>query len=257
MSDRPPQTRPEDVFSRRAPFYATSKVHDDKETLSWLVEAASPRPDDLALDVGTGAGHTAMALAPLVRRVEAIDLTEEMLDEARKLSKQRELRNIAFHKGDAMALPYPDGTFDVVTCRRAAHHFGDVRKALSEMGRVLKIGGRLVIDDRSIPEDDEIDRLINSLDVLHDPSHVRDYRESEWRNFIAMMGLELVAVRLYRKRMPLSHFTKMVDSETAKRMGELLEITSPHAKREMRVEMSDHGLVMDNCFILIAAIKPK
>jgi ubiquinone/menaquinone biosynthesis C-methylase UbiE len=250
------QVRPQDVFSKRAAFYATSKVHDDKETLSWLVELASPRKGDVALDVGTGAGHTAMALAPLVSRVDAVDVTEEMMDEARKLCHQRGITNVSFHVADAMSLPFSDGSYDIVTCRRAAHHFGDVRKALGEMARVLRPGGRLVIDDRSVPEDDEIDHLVNRLDVLHDPSHVREYREGEWRALIKEAGLELASLRPYRKRMPLAHFTDMVDDATAQRMRDLLAGMPERVRKEVNLGDTDRGEAMDNFFLILAAIKP-
>jgi ubiquinone/menaquinone biosynthesis C-methylase UbiE len=253
MDDRP--TSPQEVFSKRAAFYATSKVHDDKETLSWLVELAAPGREDVALDVGTGAGHTAMAIAPLVHRVDAVDLTEEMMDQARKLCHHRGITNISFHVADAMSLPFPDASYDIVTCRRAAHHFTDVRKALAEMVRVLRPGGRLVIDDRSVPEDDEVDRLINRLDVLHDPSHVRDYRESEWRALITGAGLELASLRPYRKRVPLSHFTDMVEPPTAAAMTDLVRSASERVRKEVGIEVLDGKVVMDNFFVLIAALK--
>lgn len=255
MRDDLPGARPEDVFSRRAAFYATSKVHDDKETLSWLVELAAPGKEDTVLDVGTGAGHTALALAPLVRHVDALDLTEEMLEEGRKLGRQRGVDNIAFRIGDAMALPFADGSVDIVTCRRAAHHFRDVRTALGEMARVLRPGGRLVIDDRSVPEDDEVDLFINRLDVLHDPSHVREYRASEWTALIEGAGLRLLSMRPYRKRMPLSHFTKMVDGRTASEMERLALGASRHVKEAVDLDASGGEVIMDNFFILIAAVK--
>ncbi len=256
MNDDREWARPEEVFSRRASFYATSKVHDDQGTLAWLVELARPKESDLVLDVGTGTGHTAMALAPLVRQVEAIDLTEEMLEEGRGLCRQRGISNVRFDIGDAMALPFPDGSFDIVTCRRAAHHFRDVRRALGEMARVLRAGGRLVIDDRSVPEDDEVDRAINQLDILHDPSHVRDYLASEWRTIIEGAGLELVSTRMYRKRMSLSHFTTMVDADTAGRMRDLIGSMSTRVKEAVELEERDGDLLLDNFFVILAAIKP-
>ena len=252
-----PSARPEDVFSRRASRYATSKVHDDRETLSWLVDAASPGKDDLVLDVGTGAGHTALALAPRVRRVVAIDVTEEMLEEGRKLAAKRGIGNVEFRVGNAMDLPYPDRSFDIVTCRRAAHHFTDLKRALGEMTRVLRVGGRLVIDDRSVPEDEEVDALINGLDVLHDPAHVRDRSPFEWSALIRSAGLEAIGLRPYRRRMPLSHFTDMVDPPTESAMRDLVMNASERAKGIMDIEVVDGCVLMDNFFVLISAFKPR
>ncbi len=255
-TDRP-SARPEDVFSRRASLYATSKVHDDKVTLSWLVDAASPSKDDIVLDVGTGAGHTALALAPRVRRVDAIDVTEEMLDEGRKLARKRKIDNVRFLIGNAMSLPYADRSFDIVTCRRAAHHFTDLKQALAEMTRVLKVGGRLVIDDRSVPEDEEVDSLINRLDMLHDPSHVQDRSACEWSELVRSAGLEVLGIRPYRKRMPLSHFTDMVDPPTESAMRDLVLNASERAKRTVALEINDGCVMLDNFFVLISAIKTR
>jgi SAM-dependent methyltransferase len=257
MKPHRPSARPEDVFSRRASRYATSKVHDDKETLSWLVDSASPGKDDIVLDVGTGAGHAALALAPRVKRVEAIDVTEEMLEEGRKLAQKRGIENVDFRIGNAMDLPYPDRSFDIVISRRAAHHFTDLERALGEMVRVLKVGGRLVIDDRSIPEDDEVDALINRLDVLHDPSHVRDRSPCEWSSLIGSTGLEALGLRPYRKRMPLSHFTDMVDPLTESAMRDLVMNAPDHAKRLINFETTDGCVLLDNFFVLVSAFKPR
>jgi len=257
MRARHPSARPEDVFSRRAARYATSKVHDDKATLSWLVDAASPSKNEVVLDVGTGTGHTALALAPRVRSVEAIDVTGEMLEEGRKLARKRGIENVAFRIGNSMSLPYADRSFDIVTCRRAAHHFTDLEMALGEMARVLKLGGRLIIDDRSIPEDDEVDVLINRLDVLHDPSHVRDRTPCEWSALISATGLEVLGLRPYRKRMPLSHFTDMVDPSTESAMRDLVLNASEHAKRTIDLEITEGCVLMDNFFVLISAFRAR
>src|SRR5688572_30814979 len=108
----------------------------------------------MALDIATGSGHTAFALASYVRAIVAIDITPEMLREAEALQAERSIDNVTFQAGDVHDLPFEDGSFQLVTCRRAAHHFSDIGRALQEICRVLSPGGRVVIDDRSVPEDD-------------------------------------------------------------------------------------------------------
>ena len=182
------------VFRQRAAFYTTSEAHTDKSVLDRVVERAKPRPDHMALDVATGPGHTAFALAPYVREVIAIDVTIEMLIEARKLKTERGIQNVEFRLADAHALPFDDRFFEIVTCRRAAHHFVDIKKSLDEMKRVLVNGGRLVIDDRSVPEDDFVDATLNRLDRLHDESHIRQYRLSEWERMLLAAGFKIEAI---------------------------------------------------------------
>jgi ubiquinone/menaquinone biosynthesis C-methylase UbiE len=91
-----------------------------------------------------------------------------MIAEAEKLTLELGLGNVRFCLANAQALPFQDGAFNIVTCRRAAHHFSDIAKALREIKRVLRSEGRLVLDDRSVPEDDFVDSCMNELDRLHD-----------------------------------------------------------------------------------------
>src|SRR4030095_11811820 len=117
------------------------------QVLARVVEVAHPQPDWAVLDIATGSGHTAFALSPHVKSVVGIDITAEMLHEAEKLKSERAVSNVTFRPGDVHALPFANGTFQLVTCRRSAHHFSNIHRALGEIRRVLAPGGRVVIDD--------------------------------------------------------------------------------------------------------------
>src|SRR5690349_13603617 len=93
-------------FGAVASAYATSAVHAGGPDLEALVKAAAAAGTEEVLDLGCGAGHTAIALAPLVRHVVAVDLTPEMLDVARTLAETRRAKNIEFRQADATALPF-------------------------------------------------------------------------------------------------------------------------------------------------------
>ena len=162
---------PKDFFSKHAEDYANSESHAHGSDLSRLVELLDPKPNEIALDVGTGTGFTAMEIAHRVSRVVAIDITEEMLQQARKLAAERGILNIQFEKGDALEVPYNESSFDVVTTRRAAHHFVDVGKFLGEAARVLKDGGRLGIDDMSPPQGAK--EFTNRIEILRDKTHTK------------------------------------------------------------------------------------
>jgi ubiquinone/menaquinone biosynthesis C-methylase UbiE len=178
-------------FGAAAAAYTTSPVHADQQALRQVVQLAQPRPTDRALDIATGTGHTALALAPQVAEVVAYDMTQPMLRETARNAAARGLSNLTTKQGIAEALPFPDASFDIVTVRTAPHHFADIRAAISEMARVAKPGARIVIVDSSAPEDATLDRQWNHIERLRDPSHVRNYTPSEWRSMLADAGLRV------------------------------------------------------------------
>ena len=166
------KTRVQSQFGRSAGGYAVSDVHAKGESLGVLLERVRPEPDWEVLDVATGAGHTALAVAPLVAKVVALDLTAEMLAQARKLAEQRRLANIETCRGDAESIPFPDASFDLVACRLAFHHFPNPQKALAEFVRVLRPGGFLGFTDNIVVEDPAAAEVYNEIEKLRDPSHV-------------------------------------------------------------------------------------
>ena len=203
------------IFGERASFYTTSTAHTDPQVLKRVVEMSSPQSDWVALDVATGTGHTAFALAPCTSSVVGIDLTTEMLAEAKQLRASQAVSNVVFCASDIHHLPFTDGSFDLVSCRRAAHHFSRIGVALQEMYRVLRPGGQLVVDDRSVPEDDFVDQCMNTLDRFHDHSHVRQYSPSEWVQMLELQGFVVEEVEPYIKHRPITSLTGGIPSEDA------------------------------------------
>lgn len=182
-------------FGAVASAYTTSKVHASGPDLAWVVEAAALTGHERVVDVGTGTGHTALALAPYASEVIALDITQPMLEEARQLAVSRGITNVRFLQGDAGELPLPDNQFDLVACRQAAHHFPNITRAVNEWGRILKAGGRVVLDDSVSPEDLEAERFLHEIEVLRDPSHGRNYRISEWLSLLTNAGFRAQLVR--------------------------------------------------------------
>lgn len=191
---RPTQAIHRQVQSQFGPVaaaYTVSMGHSDPEQLAVVVQLAEPQPTNRALDVATGAGHTALALAPHVQEVVAYDLTPAMLEETRRNAGQKGITNLTLRQGAAEALPFPDASFQIVTVRVASHHFADNQAAVREMARVVCPGGRVIIVDTTVPEEESLDQQINALEKLRDPSHVRNYRPSEWRAMVEEAGLQI------------------------------------------------------------------
>jgi len=243
------------IFGKRAAFYSTSPAHTDVQVLNRVVALASPQPDWVVLDIATGAGHTAFALAPSARMVVGTDLTPQMLAEARRLRDEHNLANVAFSLADVHDLPCPSATFHLITCRRAAHHFSRIRRALSEMHRVLRRGGRLVIDDRSVPEDDFVDDCMNELDRHHDESHVRQYRASEWRGMLETQGFAVEAVECYTKHRPLSALTEGVSPENIGKIHAVLGRLTPAQRQALQLREVEGEPRLNHWYVMIAAAK--
>jgi ubiquinone/menaquinone biosynthesis C-methylase UbiE len=177
-------------FGAVAETYVTSAYHASGPDLQALVQAARPVATDDVLDLGCGAGHTALAIAPHVAYVTAVDVTPDMLTAAAKLAEQRGVANVTFQLADATRLPFDSDRFDLVTSRVAAHHFADPRAALAEVRRVLRPGGRLALVDTVSPEEAPLDTFLQCVELLRDASHARDWRVSEWLRMLSASGFE-------------------------------------------------------------------
>src|SRR5262249_42181996 len=138
-----------------------------------MVEFVGAGPDDTVLDVACGPGLVVCAFARVVRHATGIDLTPAMLDRARTTQRERGLTNVSWRLGDVLPLPYPDGTFSIVTSRFAFHHFQDPRAVLGEMRRVCTPGGRVLVVDTEASPDPAKAAEFNRMEILRDPSHVR------------------------------------------------------------------------------------
>jgi ubiquinone/menaquinone biosynthesis C-methylase UbiE len=246
---------PQAVFAQRAAFYTTSAVHKDKAVLDRLVELARGRATDRVLDVATGTGHTAFAFVPHVKSVIASDVTPEMLNEGRRLKIEGGMDNVELQLADAHDLPFEAESFDVATCRRAAHHFVDIGRALREMLRVLRPGGRLVIDDRSVPEDDFVDATLNRLDWLHDHSHVRQYRPSEWQRMLLEAGCTVEVIEPYTKHRPLSAFTNGVEPEGVAEIERIIAGLNEAQRAALNVAEKDGEVYVNHWYVMVVGVK--
>ncbi len=188
-------------FGASAAGYVTSKVHAQGASLGRLIELVQPQPHWEVLDVATGAGHTALALAPFVQRVVGSDLTPQMVSQGRTLAEARGVGNVTFEMGDVEKLPFRPGSFDLVTCRVALHHFPQPERALAEMVRVCRRDGLVAVIDNIVPADVSVARAINSFEKMRDPSHVRALTLNELADLFRAAGLTVTHTETLRKPM--------------------------------------------------------
>jgi SAM-dependent methyltransferase len=191
-----------DVWSDRAEGYRTSESHASGDDLETLVAWCEPGPGTTALDVATGGGHVA-------RRLREEGSTVVTSDPAPGMKP-----DVICHAED---LPFADDSFDVVTSRIAPHHFSDIRAAIAEMARVSK---RLVVieDTLFLSEQQE------QAEALRDPTHVRSYSESEWKEMLTSAALEIERVTFFQKSHALDEWLARTgcEGEEATRVTELL-----------------------------------
>jgi ubiquinone/menaquinone biosynthesis C-methylase UbiE len=179
-------------FDRRARSYeggVTARWRDPVQRAS--LEALELSPADRLLDVGCGTGAASRAAAEMGAAVVGVDLSPEMVKEAMTLAGTRE--NLAFEIADVEHLPFPDARFTAVLCSNAFHHYPNPSRAVQEMTRVLKPGGRLAIGDAT--SDLRAARLADRFLRWFEPGHVRLYRSLELGAFVQGTGLDHVQLR--------------------------------------------------------------
>lgn len=230
-------------FGENAHKYVTSAGHAKGQDLAWLVEVSGAEPAMNALDVATGGGHVANALAPLVSRVTALDMTEVMLQAAGQFIRGNGHSNVDFVAGDAEKLPFPNESFDLVTCRIAAHHFPHVRDFVAEAYRVTRTGGRLLLIDNVVPESEEADRFYNEIECRRDPSHVRAWRKTEWISMLESAGFRVEAMEIFRKTFKFAEWCERMALPRAEqsKLEETMLAAPEHLRQTFRFQRGEDG----------------
>ncbi len=225
-------------FGRSADSYVSSKIHRLGGDLNTLIEMAQVKKKDIVLDAATGGGHTANALAPLVNHVTALDLTPEMLASAKKFITDNGHSNVEFVEGDAENMPFEDETFDIVTCRIAPHHFPNIKDFIKEVSRVLKPGGRFLLNDNVAPEKNEFDHFYNKIEKLRDYSHFRAWKKTEWFQMIEMENFEIFEMHRFEKHFEFEDWcTRMhLTDDEVENLTDIMLNANEYVKHKFRIQ---------------------
>ena len=173
-------------FGKQAEAYSKGNIFVDGFHLSKIVEISGVKENDRVLDIATGSGFLALEFAKKSNNVTGCDITRNMLLYAREKQKNSGHNNVDFFICDVESLPFPDGAFDIVSCRFAFHHFPDPGKALLEMRRVCRQS--IVLVDGVSSNDPGKSRFHNEIEKMRDPSHVRINALSEIKNMFEETG---------------------------------------------------------------------
>ncbi|TJZ76254.1 class I SAM-dependent methyltransferase [Chitiniphilus eburneus] len=202
-------------YDPRANAYLTSAVHASGEDLALMAERVGIRPDAVVLDMGCGGGHVSFRLAPTVAQVVAYDLSARMLETVAAEAQRRGLDNIVTKQGTAEALPCADEVFDVVATRYSAHHWRDLPAGLKQMHRALKPGGLGLFMDVVSPGQPLLDTWLQSLELLRDPSHVRDASVKTWRYELNEAGFVVDQIVPFRLRLEFQSWIERMQTAAA------------------------------------------
>lgn len=181
----------EKQFGPQAQAYVASATHASGPGLDRIEDIARNRRPAKALDLGCGGGHASYRLAPFAGEVIACDLSADMLAAVTAEAARRNITNLSTEKAAAEALPFAAGAFDMLVCRMSAHHWQDLDAGLREAHRVLRTGAPAVFIDVVSPAHPMLDTHLQAVELLRDPSHVRDYRIAEWLAALARAGFNL------------------------------------------------------------------
>ncbi|MED2974809.1 methyltransferase domain-containing protein [Fictibacillus sp. B-59209] len=252
------KARVQQQFGKNAEKYVSSPIHAKGKDLAQMVEISNAEPQDRLLDIATGGGHTANVFSPLVKEVTALDLTSEILEAAKRFIEGNGYHNVSFVKGDAEKLPFPEESFEVVTCRIAPHHFPDLQSFISESYRVLSQGGKLLIVDNTAPENKEYDEFYNDIEKRRDHSHYRAWKKSEWITFLEEAGFRIEQINVFKKTFTFDSWCERMEMKKEEK-DQLIKkmIDSPsHVKKYFSI-MEKDGKVQEFSgeAILIKAVK--
>ena len=234
-----------DQFSQHADYYAQSTVHAKGDTLDVILDFSDTKGTEKTLDIATGTGFTAFALAPKVDSVVATDLTPEMVLKASELAQEQTVDNVMFSVAAAESLPFCTGSFDLVTCRLAPHHFQNVPQFLCEVHRVLRKDGLFCIVDSVSPESEALITWQNRVEKLRDDSHVFGYPPSQWNMMITEAGFEIEKTAHTRNAMMSFMWWVRPQKNSAEIVEEIREafsqLSPDEAKTYYTVEPGDDG----------------
>ncbi|HLY86355.1 MAG TPA: methyltransferase domain-containing protein [Gaiellaceae bacterium] len=206
-----------DRFARTAARVAARQDSRAARLAEEVRDFAQPRGDERALDVGTGAGALALALAPLVREVVGLDPVPELLE----LARQRTARNTEFVEGDGTALPFADGEFDLSGTHRTLHHVGRPGLVVAELARVTRPGGHVLVVDQLAPLDPAEAAALHEFETVRDSSHRRLLSNAELEELFEVNRLELIRER---------------HDEEPRELGAYLDLAGCEGDRRVRAE---------------------
>jgi ubiquinone/menaquinone biosynthesis C-methylase UbiE len=244
-------------YAPRAAAYVASAVHSAGADLDQIEALVRGCAEARVLDLGCGGGHVSYRVAPHVREVVACDLTPDMLAHVKRTASERGLNNIVAQQGAAERLPFADASFDILLCRYTAHHWRDMEAGLREARRVLKTGARAVFADCVAPSNPLLDTHLQTIELLRDPSHVRNYSAAEWMAALGRSGFSATGITARKLPLAFAPWTERTQTpETCVAALLMLQAQASAAVRDHFAIAADGGFEIDTMtFEAVAAAR--
>ncbi len=234
--------------------------HADEDDIGRLVELAGPTPTDVVVDMVTGLGHVARAIAPLVKRVDAIDPDPKILVASETITNDFGISNINFSAGRPVNLELEENTYDIYTARLALRHFKDKdsRLFLSEAHRILKPEGRLVLVDMLAPLHSDLVGFQVDLMTCRDPSHVRSYDLAELEILLEKANFDTDCIEIFPMENDFQRWATRLDGgdERARMLEKILMGATGRVKRHFRIKQTKTKIVSFVTWMILLRARP-
>ncbi|ENV34907.1 SAM-dependent methyltransferase YafE [Acinetobacter gerneri DSM 14967 = CIP 107464 = MTCC 9824] len=199
-------------YQDKSEAYLHSQVHAQGVEFAKMRELLQKNSFKKVLDLGCGGGHVSYQVAPIVEEVVAYDVTQSMVETVLKHAKQQGLNHVTGQVGCAEHLNFAPQSFDCIISRYSAHHWQNVGQAMLEMKRVLSEQGKVIIFDILGQSDPILDTFLQSIEMIRDPSHVRDYSLQEWCNFAEYAGFRIETIEKQKLELDFSSWITRMQS---------------------------------------------
>ncbi len=233
-------------FARQSHRYATGHILEDTTDVVAALEGIPIPAAAHVLDVATGAGHTGLCLAAMGHRVTLADIAAPMLQRALELAAKRGLR-VETRQHAAENLPYPDGSFDLLTSRVAPHHFSSPERFVQETSRVLARGGHFMLIDGTVADGhSEAEAWLHQVEKLRDPSHHRFLTPDTWSKLCAQNGLTVIRRTLTPFKQPDLQWYFETAATSAENRAEVLDLVrcAPQSARDLFQLREEDGRIV-------------
>lgn len=246
-------------FEIQAPNFESKTLNfSKKEYLDYTLSSVSPDKGDTILEVAAGTCACGRSFSPLVKTVVCLDATASMLQVGKEAAVNEQLHNMVFVKGYAEELPFLDDSFDIVISRLAFHHFTDRDSTSSEMVRVLKPGGKLVMIDMEAAED-PLRSAEDEIETLRDPSHVKNLSKAEMKQLYSNHGLDIEKVETSQMLQHLTDWMSLTNTpETVRQIitSRMLNEMNGKEKTGFSPYEDESGICFHQRWVLILGRKP-